>query len=76
VSLFRRSRRDPESLADLFIRAAGSEQLNDLPLSLGDARRNFGERLLHGRDGNNAVLDCLLTVGSNRPGLPLNHAEM
>ena len=52
----RSARRDPESFADFLVRAARSDQLDHLTLSVGDARRDFGERLLHGREANSAVL--------------------
>lgn len=44
----RRSRGDPESLADLLVGATGGNQLDHLALAIRDARGDLGERFLHG----------------------------
>jgi hypothetical protein len=53
VSL-RRPCRDAETLSDFLVRAAGRNQLDDLALSLGEARCDLRQDLVHAGDASNA----------------------
>src|SRR5881397_2647471 len=57
----RRSRRDAESLADLVVREAGCDQLDNLALPVGDLQRPLVQYLCHAVDANNGLAGCTLT---------------
>jgi len=44
---FRRSRGDAESLSHFIVRAPGGDELDDLPLPLGDVRKRLSQCVVH-----------------------------
>ena len=44
---FRRSRGDAEPLSDFLVRAPGGDELDDLPLPLGDIRKRLSQCVVH-----------------------------
>ena len=43
----RRSRGDAEPLSDFIVRAPGGDELDDLPLPLGDVRKGLSQCVVH-----------------------------
>src|SRR5215208_3431259 len=71
----RGARRDSEALADFVVRASCRNELDHLPLALGDRRSVVTNRAEHGRDANSGSVRRLLTEGRIRTGYAAGSSE-